>query len=211
MHVAITGNIGAGKTTLAQMLANHYGWDVLFEAVEGNPYLADFYGDMERWAFNLQIYFLNSRFEQVKTIRDSGRSVIQDRTIYEDAFIFAKNLYETGQMTPRDYETYRGLFENMLSLVRPPDLMIYLRADLPKLVRQIQKRGRSYELSISEDYLASLNALYEQFAVDYTIGELLIIDVNELNYADRPDDFRFVTQQIDAHLASRVNAGTTLV
>nr|WP_293837541.1 deoxynucleoside kinase [uncultured Arsenicibacter sp.] len=211
MHVAITGNIGAGKTTLAQMLANHYGWDVLFEAVEGNPYLADFYGDMERWAFNLQIYFLNSRFEQVKTIRDSGRSVIQDRTIYEDAFIFAKNLYETGQMTPRDYETYRGLFENMLSLVRPPDLMIYLRADLPKLVRQIQKRGRSYELSISEDYLASLNALYEQFAVDYKVGELLIIDVNELNYADRPDDFRFVTQQIDEHLAARVNAGTTLV
>lgn len=209
--MAITGNIGAGKTTLAQMLANHYGWDVLFEAVEGNPYLADFYGDMERWAFNLQIYFLNSRFEQVKTIRDSGRSVIQDRTIYEDAFIFAKNLYETGQMTPRDYETYRGLFENMLSLVRPPDLMIYLRADLPKLVRQIQKRGRSYELSISEDYLASLNALYEQFAVDYKVGELLIIDVNELNYADRPDDFRFVTQQIDEHLAARVNAGTTLV
>ncbi|OIN57311.1 deoxynucleoside kinase [Arsenicibacter rosenii] len=211
MHVAITGNIGAGKTTLAQMLANHYGWDVLFEAVEGNPYLADFYGDMERWAFNLQIYFLNSRFEQVKTIRDSGKSVIQDRTIYEDAFIFAKNLYETGQMTPRDYETYRGLFENMLSLVRPPDLMIYLRADLPKLVRQIQKRGRSYEMSISEDYLASLNDLYEQFAVDYKVGELLIIDVNELNYAERPDDFRFVTKVIDEHLASRVNARTSLV
>lgn len=200
MHIAITGNIGAGKTTLAHLLAKHYGWDVLYEAVEGNPYLADFYGDMERWSFNLQIYFLNSRFEQVRTIRESGRSVIQDRTIYEDAYIFAKNLYESGQMTQRDYETYRGLFDNMLSLVRPPDLMIYLRADLPKLTRQIKKRGRSYEMSISESYLESLNQLYEEFATNYQAGELLIIDVNELNYAERSDDFYFVIDQVNTKL-----------
>ena len=200
MHIAITGNIGAGKTTLAHLLANHYGWDVLYEAVEGNPYLADFYGNMERWSFNLQIYFLNSRFEQVKTIRDSGKSVIQDRTIYEDAYIFARNLHESGQMTQRDYETYRGLFDNMLSLVRPPDLMIYLRAELPKLTRQIRKRGRSYEMSINESYLESLNRLYEEFANNYQAGELLIIDVNELNYAEHPEDFQYVVDQVNSKL-----------
>ncbi|TAE23366.1 MAG: deoxynucleoside kinase [Cytophagales bacterium] len=201
MHIAITGNIGAGKTTLAQLLANHYGWDVLYEAVEGNPYLADFYGDMERWAFNLQIYFLNSRFEQVKTIRESGRSVIQDRTIYEDAYIFATNLYQSGNMIERDYQTYRTLFNNMVSTVQAPDLMIYLRADLPKLRGQIQKRGRSFEQSISDDYLQSLNTLYEEFAQNYTGGELLIINVNDLDYSAYQSDLFKIIQQIDERLA----------
>ncbi|GAA4409568.1 deoxynucleoside kinase [Nibrella viscosa] len=204
MHIAITGNIGAGKTTLAYLLAEHYGWDVLYEAVEGNPYLADFYGDMERWAFNLQIYFLNSRFEQVKTIRNAEKSVVQDRTIYEDAYIFAKNLYESGNMSERDYQTYTKLFESMLSLVQPPDLMIYLRADLPKLISQIRKRGRSFEQSISESYLSSLNQLYEEFARTYTAGPLVVVDVNELDYATRPADFRQVVEQIDANFTSKV-------
>ncbi|MEZ0538876.1 deoxynucleoside kinase [Fibrella arboris] len=204
MHIAITGNIGAGKTTLAQRLATHYGWDVLYEAVEGNPYLADFYGDMARWSFHLQIYFLNSRFEQVQKIRSSGRSVIQDRTIYEDAYIFAKNLYDTGKMIPRDYETYRSLFDNMVGMVRPPDLMIYLKADLPKLTAQIKKRGRDFEQSISTDYLDSLNVLYEAFAHTYDAGDLLTIDVNNLDYANRPDDFQYVISLIDRHLSVKV-------
>lgn len=197
LHIAITGNIGAGKTTLAQRLADHYGWDVLDEAVEGNPYLSDFYGDMERWAFNLQIFFLNSRFTQVRTIQQATRSVVQDRTIYEDAYIFAKNLHDTGRMSPRDYDTYRGLFENMLSLVRPPDLIIYLCADLPKLTEQIRKRGRTYEQSISPDYLRSLNALYEAFARTYSAGDLLTIDVNDLDYVNRPADLQRVIELVD--------------
>jgi deoxyadenosine/deoxycytidine kinase len=201
MHIAITGNIGAGKTTLAQQLATHYDWDVLYEAVEGNPYLADFYGDMARWSFHLQIYFLNSRFEQVQKIGRSERSVIQDRTIYEDAYIFARNLFDTGQMIPRDYQTYRSLFENMVGLVRPPDLMIYLRADLPKLLSQIKKRGRDFEQAISPDYLQSLNALYDDFAQNYRVGELLIIDVNNLDYANNSTDLDTVIGLIDRQLA----------
>lgn len=204
MHIAITGNIGAGKTTLAQLLSTHYGWEVLYEAVEGNPYLADFYEDMERWAFNLQIYFLNSRFEQVKIIREATHSIIQDRTIYEDAYIFATNLYRNGTMSERDYQTYRTLFENMVSLVRPPDLMIYLHADLPKLMAQIQKRGRSFEQSISEAYLRSLNELYEEFAATYRVGKLLVIDVNNLDYTARPNDLTGIIRQIDERLAVRL-------
>lgn len=210
MHIAITGNIGAGKTTLAEQLAGHYGWDVLYEAVEGNPYLADFYDDMPRWSFNLQIYFLNSRFAQIKKIMavreanlanpTQAHTVVQDRTIYEDAAIFARNLAETGQMSERDYQTYRNLFDNMMSLVHPPDLMIYLRADLPKLREQIRGRGRSFEQGISDDYLLSLNRLYEQFVASYKGGELLILDVNELDYAERPDDFAEVIRQIDERL-----------
>ena len=210
MHIAITGNIGAGKTTLAEQLASHYGWQILYEAVEGNPYLADFYADMPRWSFNLQVYFLNSRFAQVKKIMavrqaneanpDRTSTVVQDRTIYEDAAIFARNLHETDRMTSRDYETYRSLFDNMVSLIHPPDLMIYLRADLPKLREQIRKRGRSFEQSISDEYLNSLNRLYEEFVASYQEGELLILDVNTLDYAGRPADFDEVVQQVDERL-----------
>lgn len=204
MHIAITGNIGAGKTTLASMLANHYGWEVLFEAVEGNPYLADFYDDMHRWAFNLQIFFLNSRFAQMRrvlTAVEAGHiTVIQDRTIYEDAAIFARNLHQLGTLSDRDYQTYRSVFESMMSLVRPPDLMIYLRADLSKLRRQIEMRGRSFEQSISDDYLGRLNRLYEEFIASYGIGELLIVDVNQLDYAQQPADFAQIVGLIDQRL-----------
>lgn len=209
MHIAITGNIGAGKTTLAEQLAAHYGWEVLYEAVEGNPYLADFYDDMPRWSFNLQIYFLNSRFAQVKKIMDiqqanrvasHPKTVVQDRTIYEDAAIFARNLYQNASMTERDYDTYQHLFANMMSLVRPPDLMIYLRASLPKLREQIQKRGRSYEQRISDEYLTSLNQLYEEFVASYQFGPVLVLDVNALDYANKPTDFKHVLDQIDAQL-----------
>ncbi len=210
MHIAITGNIGAGKTTLAKHLARHYGWEVLYEAVADNPYLADFYADMPRWAFNLQIYFLNSRFAQVKKIRviqqanatSSGpvRTVIQDRTIYEDAAIFARNLYQSQLMTERDYQSYLDLFENMVSLVRPPDLMIYLRADLPKLREQIQKRGRPFEQTISDEYLNSLNQLYETFVDKYHSGDLLILDMNTLDYVARANDFDYIIGLIDKHL-----------
>lgn len=205
MHIAITGNIGAGKTTLAGMLASHYGWEVLYEAVEGNPYLADFYGDMHRWAFNLQIFFLNSRFAQMRrvlTAAEEGQTtVVQDRTIYEDAAIFARNLHQLGTLSDRDYHTYRSVFENMMSLVRPPELMIYLRADLDKLRRQIEKRGRSFEQSISDDYLGRLNQLYEEFVTSYRIGELLIVDVNQLDYAQQSDDFAQIVGLIDQRLA----------
>ena len=211
MHIAITGNIGAGKTTLAEQLAVHYGLEVLYEAVEGNPYLADFYADMSRWSFNLQVYFLNSRFAQVKKIMavryaneatpsQQPRTLVQDRTIYEDAAIFARNLHQTDRMTDRDYQTYQNLFGNMISLVRPPDLMIYLRADLPKLREQIRKRGRSFEQSISDEYLNSLNRLYEEFIASYREGELLVLDVNTLDYAGLPVDFVDVVQLVDKRL-----------
>lgn len=212
MHIAITGNIGAGKTTLAEQLADQYGWEVLYEAVDGNPYLADFYGDMPRWAFNLQVYFLNSRFAQVKRItdireanrtrQDQQRTVVQDRTIYEDAVIFARNLYQSGYMPERDFKTYRDLFDNMTSFVQPPDLMIYLRASLPKLRQQIQKRGRSFEQSISDDYLSSLNRLYEEFVSSYQLGPLLIVDVDSLDFARNPDDFTRILSQIESQLGN---------
>ncbi|GAB3902067.1 deoxynucleoside kinase [Larkinella knui] len=201
MHIAITGNIGAGKTTLATLLAAHYGWDVLKEAVEGNPYLVDFYEDMSRWSFNLQIYFLNSRFEQMLTINEGRQPVVQDRTIYEDAYIFARNLHESGLMSPRDYHTYRRVFENMLALVRPPDLMIYLRAGIPKLQERIRLRGRAYEKSISRDYLENLNRYYEAFTDDYQAGKLLVIDVNELDYVNNPDDLVAVIAEVDRILS----------
>jgi len=200
MHVAIAGNIGAGKTTLTKLLAKHFKWEPHFEAVDDNPYLDDFYGQMERWSFNLQVYFLNSRFRQILELRQSGKKIIQDRTIYEDAHIFAPNLHAMGLLTNRDYENYASLFELMENLVTPPDLLIYLRADISTLVGQIHKRGRDYENSISIDYLSRLNERYEAWISTYTKGKLLIIDVDNLNFVDNPEDLGFVINKIDAEI-----------
>lgn len=200
MHVAIAGNIGAGKTTLTGLLAKHYKWEPHYESVEENPYLDDFYGAMERWSFNLQVYFLNSRFRQILEIRDSGKNIVQDRTIYEDAHIFAPNLHAMGLMTHRDFENYSSLFELMERLVTPPDLLIYLRASIPTLVGNIHTRGRDYENSISIDYLSRLNERYEAWISGYKKGKLLIIDVDHLDIVDKPEDLGFVFDQIDAHI-----------
>lgn len=199
MHIAIAGNIGAGKTTLTKLLAKHYKWEAQLEDVVDNPYLDDFYNQMERWSFNLQVYFLNSRFRQVLQIRESGKKIIQDRTIYEDAHIFAPNLHAMGLMTNRDFENYKSLFDLMESLVKGPDLLIYLRSSIPNLVAQIHNRGREYESSISIDYLSRLNERYEAWAHDYT-GKLLVIDVDDLNFVDNPEDLGFVINKIDAEL-----------
>ncbi|MFK5959280.1 MAG: deoxynucleoside kinase [Lutibacter sp.] len=200
MHVAIAGNIGAGKTTLTKLLAKHYKWEPHFESVDENPYLDDFYSEMERWSFNLQVYFLNSRFRQVLEIRESGKSIIQDRTIYEDARIFAPNLHAMGLMPNRDFNNYESLFELMERLVTPPDLLIYLRASIPTLVGQIHKRGRDYENSISIDYLSRLNERYEAWISKYTKGKLLIIDVDDLDFVDNQEDLGSVIDKIDAQI-----------
>ena len=200
MHIAIAGNIGAGKTTLTKLLAKHYKWTPQFEDVVDNPYLDDFYNAMERWSFNLQVYFLNSRFRQLLEIRNSKKSIIQDRTIYEDAFIFAPNLHAMGLLTNRDYNNYRSLFDLMESVVDAPDLMIYLRSSIPNLVSQIHKRGREYENSISIDYLSRLNERYEAWIHDYNKGKLLIIDVDNINFVDNPEDLGEIINKIDAQL-----------
>ncbi|HAT65409.1 deoxynucleoside kinase [Aureisphaera sp. CAU 1614] len=200
MHVAIAGNIGSGKTTLTRLLAKHYKWKAHFEDVEDNPYLDDFYNQMERWSFNLQIYFLNSRFRQILEIRENGKSVIQDRTIYEDAYIFAPNLHAMGLMTNRDFENYRALFDLMESVTEGPDLLIYLRSSIPNLVNQIHKRGREYENSISIDYLSRLNERYEAWIHGYDKGNLLIIDVDNINFVDKQEDLGEVINKIDAEL-----------
>lgn len=199
MHIAIAGNIGAGKTTLTKLLAKHYKWEAQLEDVVDNPYLDDFYNQMERWSFNLQVYFLNSRFRQVLQIRQSGKSIIQDRTIYEDAHIFAPNLHAMGLMTNRDFENYKSLFDLMESLVQGPDVLIYLRSSIPNLVSQIHKRGRDYENSISIDYLSRLNERYEAWIHNYK-GKLLIIDVDNLNFVDIPEDLGHVINTIDAEI-----------
>ncbi len=200
MHVAIAGNIGAGKTTLTKLLAKHYKWSPHYESVTENPYLDDFYGSMERWSFNLQIYFLNSRFRQILKIRESGKNIIQDRTIYEDANIFAPNLHAMGLMTNRDFGNYESLFELMERLVAPPDLLIYLRASIPTLVGQIHKRGREFENSISIDYLSRLNERYEAWISKYTKGKILIIDIDNLNIVDKPEDLGSIIDRIDAQI-----------
>ncbi|MCF0175806.1 MAG: deoxynucleoside kinase [Bacteroidales bacterium] len=199
MHIAVAGNIGSGKTTLTKMLAAHYGWTPRFESVDYNPYLSDFYGDMERWSFNLQIYFLNKRFKDVVEISRQEEVIIQDRTIYEDACIFAPNLHGMGLMSSRDFENYTDLFNLMMSLVNPPDLLIYLRSSIPNVVNQIQKRGREYEKSIRIDYLTGLNERYENWIADYK-GNLLILDVDRIKFENRAEDFREVTDKIDAQL-----------
>ncbi len=200
MHVAIAGNIGAGKTTLTKLLAKHYNWEPHYESVDENPYLDDFYAEMERWSFNLQVYFLNSRFRQILDLRKTGKKIIQDRTIYEDAHIFAPNLHAMGLMTNRDFSNYSSLFELMENLVTPPDLLIYLRADISTLVGQIHKRGREYENSISIDYLSRLNERYEAFITKYNKGNLLIIDVDDIDFVENPEDLGSIIDKIDAQI-----------
>lgn len=199
MHIAIAGNIGSGKTTLTRLLAKHFGWKPEYEDVENNPYLHSFYEDMQRWSFNLQVYFLNSRFRQVVEIRQSGKNVIQDRTIYEDAYIFAPNLHSMNLMSTRDFENYSSLFELMSSFLQPPDLLIYLRASVSTLVEQIQQRGREYEESIRLDYLKLLNNRYEAWIEKYKLGKLLIINVDNTNFQE-PEDLSVVIEKINAEL-----------
>ncbi|KPL13456.1 MAG: deoxynucleoside kinase [Bacteroides sp. SM1_62] len=200
MHIAVAGNIGSGKTTLTSLLAKHYRWEPHYEDVDENPYLNDFYQDMQRWSFNLQIYFLNSRFNQILEIRKSGKDVIQDRTIYEDAFIFAPNLHSMGLMTTRDFENYFTLFNLISSLIEPPDLLIYLRASIPTLVNQIQIRGRKYENTIRLDYLKRLNERYEAWIDSYNLGKLMIVDADNYNFPDNTDDLSTVIDKINAEL-----------
>ena len=200
MHIAIAGNIGAGKTTLTKLLAKHFKWDAHFEDVVDNPYLDDFYHQMERWSFNLQIYFLNSRFRQVREIKETGKTTIQDRTIYEDAYIFAPNLHAMGLMTNRDYNNYKSLFDLMEDLVGSPDLLIYLRSSIPNLVDQIHKRGRDYENTISIEYLSRLNERYEAWVQTYDKGKLLIIDVDNINFVDNQEDLGTIINRIDAEI-----------
>ena len=200
MHVAIAGNIGAGKTTLTSLLAKHFKWEAQYEDVLENPYLEDFYNEMARWSFNLQIFFLNSRFRQLMEIRESGKNVIQDRTIYEDAYIFAPNLHAMGLMTHRDFKNYQSLFELMENVTQPPDLLIYLRSSIPNLVNQIQKRGREYENSISIDYLTRLNERYEAWIQSYVAGNLLVINVDDYEFVERQENLGEIINKIDAKL-----------
>ena len=200
MHIAIVGNIGAGKTTLTELVAKNYGWDPLFEAVDNNPYLEDFYNDMKRWSFKLQIYFLNSRYRQLIDIQKIGRNIIQDRTIYEDAFIFAENLHDMGLMTTRDYENYRSIFDNMTSYIKAPDLLVYLKASVPTLVNNIQRRGREYEIGIRIDYLSKLNEKYEKWIKGYKLGKLLVIDKDVIDFANNTEDMATVMQLIEREI-----------
>ena len=200
MHIAIAGNIGAGKTSLTKLLSKHYKWQSHYEEVMENPYLDDFYNEMERWSFNLQIFFLNSRFGQLIEIQKSGKNIIQDRSIYEDAFIFAPNLNSMGLLTQRDFQNYKSLFELMETMVTGPNLMIYLRSSIPNLVNQIHKRGRVYEASISIDYLSRLNERYEAWVQEYSKGKLLIINVDEINFVDNKEHLNSIIKKVDAEI-----------
>jgi deoxyadenosine/deoxycytidine kinase len=200
MHIAIVGNIGAGKTTLTELLAKNYGFEPLYEAADNNPYLEDFYSDMKRWSFNLQIYFLNSRFRQILDIQQSNRNIIQDRTIYEDAYIFAENLHDMGLMTTRDYENYRAIFDNITSFIKPPDLLVYLKASVPTLVNNIQRRGREYEIGIRLDYLSKLNEKYQKWINGYKLGKLLILDKDKLDFANNTDDMATIVERIEREI-----------
>ncbi len=200
MHIAVAGNIGAGKTTLTGLLAKHFKWEAHYEDVVDNPYLDDFYHQMERWSFNLQIYFLNTRFRQVMQFKESGKKIIQDRTIYEDSHIFAPNLHAMGLMSNRDFSNYTSLFELMEGFVGAPDLLIYLRSSIPNLVKQIHSRGRDYENSISIDYLSRLNERYEAWIHGYDKGKLLIVDVDKNNFVDNPEDLGDIINRINAEL-----------
>ena len=198
MHIAIAGNIGSGKTTLTKLLSKHYGYRALFESTDNNPYINSFYEDMRRWSFNLQIYFLHTRIRQMMEIKNSGADFVQDRTLYEDAYIFAPNLQAMGLMNTRDFDNYQQLFELLSSFIKAPDLLIYLRGDVPSLIRQIQRRGRDYENAIRLDYLTSLNNRYEKWIEGYDKGRLLVVDINECNFADNPEDLGVVINKIDA-------------
>ena len=200
MHIAIAGNIGSGKTTLTELLAKQYGWEAHYEDVDENPYLNDFYDEMQRWSFNLQIYFLKSRFTQIMEIRNSGKNVVQDRTIYEDAMIFAPNLYDMGLMSERDFKNYCNLFELMGSMIQAPDLLIYLRSSVPTLVNQIQKRGRNYEETIRLDYLKNLNDRYENWISNYKQGNLLIVDADNIDFLKNPADLNSIVDKVEAQI-----------
>ena len=200
MHIGIAGNIGSGKTTLTGMLADHYGWTPKYEAVSYNPYLEDYYKDIARWSFNLEVYFLEQRFKDVLEIAKSDGVIIQDRTIFEGVYIFVANNYAMGNLSERDFKTYMDLFELMMSLVKAPDLMIYLKSSIPHLVSQIQKRGREYEQSIAIDYLKGLNDRYDKFIFEDYKGKVLVIDADNLDFKNRPEDFASITDRIDAEL-----------
>jgi len=200
MHIAIVGNIGAGKTTLTRLMAKQLGYEPHYEAVEHNPYLEDFYSDMKRWSFNLQIFFLNSRFQHMLQLQKEKKNIIQDRTIYEDAYIFAENLHDMGLMSTRDFDNYSGIFESVLQFISPPDLLIYLRASVPTLVNNIQLRGRDYEAAIRLDYLSKLNDKYEKWIGSYQGGKLLILDKDKLDFANKTEDLAFVLESVDREL-----------
>ena len=203
MHIAIAGNIGSGKSTLTQLLAERYGWEPHFEAVDNNPYLNDFYNDMQRWSFNLQIFFLHNRFNQIVEINQNQNAIVQDRTIYEDAFIFAPNLHRMGLMSTRDFENYTKLFDLMTRFIKPPDLLIYLKASIPTLIRQIKTRGRDFEANIDHEYLKNLNRYYNEWIDQYTNGNLLVLEVDALDYANKPEDFELVVKKINVELEKR--------